>query len=1253
MPETPKKVGDVVDKAIASINFDWDLQLPRLHGGAAEAAESTCALAKRCSARLRYLSFRIDSESLDTILEDFDTRARQLYAKWTFKPLQDDGTLPRFPVTKSLLARDVKRGRVLGLNKLTKDQRDKLLELLDTALEDDYQLARASDSYQRTSTQPSRAASRSISATRRRSPRHPTSEHSLRSLPYELSHAIAVSNSKPELPPPPPPAKMTRKRPSAEPSSDQPRKRKADESAKQTKLNFARPSSAPTSIRPPTPQARSFNAASSSSSSEVFDTPRQSTTSSADTSILYDDETDSQDLLPSQEATELLEDVALQTSFDAASGTSFSFSTNDIPSKLNATFAVAAARLPPGLSFEYMYELQSLALSWRQEPIDIYKGIQKRSKGRTLTPDERNSEYKQLMRFGNLSTPESFGTRAWIPAADLGKEKRRSIQLNAHLNWASKASDPTLFHVSLKAPGVDRSCRFHRIFGGDRFIALRLPFVTYSDLPSYLRPHGLSIFEHLVKWLVTEHNIAGRQWRAFWVDDKPPKPTKDKPSYNKVYLFATSGIGLSEDAANLACRAMSVGDFINHHAPILDNLHSTDLKLFARFKLGLSKTTPTVVLKQHQFRAVEGIIGDDGKSIMNDGCALMSLALAREISRQLGLNEIPTAIQGRISGAKGLWIVDFSKVERANSNDYWIQVSSSQSKIEPHPVQRRTIDEYRQFEVSSYSTPSQPPALNAQFLTVLKDRGVPKTVLEDCLRDHILPYYAELRNAMTDSCLLRSWMQEHHPIPRDREVELLGAFPDGKNEEIMCLLDAGFNGQDQNSPLRELLSSRLREYLSWWVEKVKIMIKESVFLYCIVDPCGVLEEGEVHLSLSTRWMDPQTGISSSYVDGIDGLVARNPANLPSDIQKIRFVFKQEIEHLRDVLIFSSKGKRSLASLLSGGDYDGDQCWACWHPKIVEKFVNYSGGPPDDLTPESCGLTYRAEKLSTVFTSGVDEQSISAFLEKCIDFNLRSPMVGQCTIEHEKLVYQTNLCNEGAIKLGALAAFLVDARKQGLELNASEYAKIRVKCSGKVKLGTPAYKVPDAEAPSRWKSDNIMDYLRFEVASPQRDEILRDFHQTFPRELHHAPHLAYPWTHALKQSRGAAWQQTLAKLKTDVQAVYATYKLLTVNNKADADVSQYSQAVRECFEKYLSIAPLALPDRQSGFSDKDRQHSDWRVLRASCLYSEVTKTRLTWHLAGDELCFLHSQTLGNSIGITSRMYSTMKIDTKAVKSRFAV
>ena len=108
----------------------------------------------------------------------------------------------------------------------------------------------------------------------------------------------------------------------------------------------------------------------------------------------------------------------------------------------------------------------------------------------------------------------------------------------------------------------------------------------------------------------------------------------------------------------------------------------------------------------------------------------------------------------------------------------------------------------------------------------------------------------------------------------------------------------------------------------------------------IADPLAVLEEGEIHFGFSNMFRDPVSGFNDTMLHDIDLLVARLPAHLPSDIQKVmlsgrqmiycpryallsnhysqvRAVFKPELRCYRDVIIFSSKGQESLASKLSG------------------------------------------------------------------------------------------------------------------------------------------------------------------------------------------------------------------------------------------------------------------------------------------------------------------------------------------------
>lgn len=92
---------------------------------------------------------------------------------------------------------------------------------------------------------------------------------------------------------------------------------------------------------------------------------------------------------------------------------------------------------------------------------------------------------------------------------------------------------------------------------------------------------------------------------------------------------------------------------------------------------------------------------------------------------------------------------------------------------------------------------------------------------------------------------------------------------------------------------------------------MNIGVAKSTYAYMVADPLAVLEEGEVHIAFSNLFD------YEHMLHDIDLLVARLPAALPSDVQKVRAVFKPELKIFQDVIVFPSKGERSLADKLSG------------------------------------------------------------------------------------------------------------------------------------------------------------------------------------------------------------------------------------------------------------------------------------------------------------------------------------------------
>ena len=70
---------------------------------------------------------------------------------------------------------------------------------------------------------------------------------------------------------------------------------------------------------------------------------------------------------------------------------------------------------------------------------------------------------------------------------------------------------------------------------------------------------------------------------------------------------------------------------------------------------------------------------------------------------------------------------------------------------------------------------------------------------------------------------------------------------------------------------------------------MKIGIGRSTNALMIADPLDVLQEDEVHLGFSSVFRDERSGFQDTMLDDMYVLVARLPALLPSDIQKVSLI----------------------------------------------------------------------------------------------------------------------------------------------------------------------------------------------------------------------------------------------------------------------------------------------------------------------------------------------------------------------------
>jgi RNA dependent RNA polymerase len=243
------------------------------------------------------------------------------------------------------------------------------------------------------------------------------------------------------------------------------------------------------------------------------------------------------------------------------------------------------------------------------------------------------------------------------------------VNLNGALTW-SKSATGHLFNLTLEPFEKDKSCRFQRAFGGDRFLYLKVPWL--NRLPASLKGQQPNFQRRFQEWLLKEKRFLRRIWRCVHLEAYKPKKTGrrvrvDKEFQYRIVLFAVSGCDIHPKMAPPPSSdpyeyysskgETSVEELVKWFMPVSETAEQNFCKAFARFDLGFSRTTPTIVFRPYQVRKGLDIRADgtpestefDDPSldwtevrkpnydrVMNDGCSRISLGACREIWKKMG-----------------------------------------------------------------------------------------------------------------------------------------------------------------------------------------------------------------------------------------------------------------------------------------------------------------------------------------------------------------------------------------------------------------------------------------------------------------------------------------------------------------------------------------------------------------------------------------------------------------------------------------
>ncbi|KAG8979723.1 hypothetical protein FRB94_010185 [Tulasnella sp. JGI-2019a] len=618
------------------------------------------------------------------------------------------------------------------------------------------------------------------------------------------------------------------------------------------------------------------------------------------------------------------------------------------------------------------------------------------------------------------------------------------------------------YRIELRQQEIrSKSHRIARRFGSRRLIQLKLPDLTKA------KDQDRAI---IAKLLQKGFLLHGRIFRAFSGHD------------GSIHLIETNENFGRRSVANMGdSRRMSFVDFIQWFNPMSLNSRQLVCKWRARFALGLSTSVPALIFQERNIFYVRDIVSPshdpasgkpESHHVMTDGCGRINRTALRAIQKHRSLPQTPIAVQARIAGAKGLWILD--PTDTSDEPKIWITDSQVKIKytakhLEDDPS-KRILDLLRVNHTKSGCQLSTQPVLN------FSHNGIPNEVFidlfQDGLKDQVDAFIQEWQQE--DSHTLwatvfsksglsqirktrgeRGSLRAHFGPSSDSQDSadsdiadsdtLLDPYaavsgPDPYSgwaseplgEQIVYLLEAGF--LPRNCPvLARALKMMMKSEVMKMIKPCRIPIKKSAEAFVVPDFLGVLEAGEVYFRASQSCDLVDDTVSQDGILTGSIIIFRYPARTPSDCRLVTAVNRRELFCFTDVLVFSTKGERSGASILAGGDYDGDTVHMVSESRLVDCFTNADlsfADPPKDFyanTEQSLGdVDSYCDRLCEMSDVERCWELQATLVEGCT----RSPLVGLYSVWTDLSAYMNGYDHPETHYLANMFSLELDSAKSG-------------------------------------------------------------------------------------------------------------------------------------------------------------------------------------------------------------------------------
>ncbi|KAK4504775.1 hypothetical protein PRZ48_002737 [Zasmidium cellare] len=825
-----------------------------------------------------------------------------------------------------------------------------------------------------------------------------------------------------------------------------------------------------------------------------------------------------------------------------------------------------------------------------------------------------------------------------------------------------------LFNLMLQPPTKGRTSDLQRQFGCDRIMYVDIP--DLNKPPEFLK--GRNLIDKFEKMAKTPQTFLGRRWIQLLIKPhkrkKKPLSRTAKPDAFRILFFAVDD-------------GIKIPEVIHYMIPFHENAGQTARKLYSRLELFTSSSTAGITFTPEDIafgvqdqiatsdpsdtRFLDPALRNDfkeprvSKREMSDGCREISHYAMCKIAEVLGCAELPSAVQGRIAGSKGIWYRKpdpnyYGKSDKPPGPHIWI--AKTQIKVKRDSLfgcDSGTLT----LNVKKPNSMARSSLAHMGFLPILEDRGVPRENIFDVTRSNMRDHSDELEVALTSPSPMpmRRWMHQRNELweerGRDTGIQTVGDFPKSREEAIIMLLEAGFV-PSQDAFLAREINMMITDMLNVERKKFKIPLAASTTLTGIADPEGCLEPGEIHVHFSPSFKDRVSGELRTIMHKMEGLIARNPAMAPWDMQRVRIVFRPELHYLPNMVILSAKGKRPLAELLQGGDYDGDTFWVTWDQRLVSQFKN-APAPWDPPSPEYFGIKTDDRRLHNFVTDPESEVEWCNFLGEMSAARLRPDLLGTVTLLHERVTYmQGCIDSKQALYLTHLHDRLVDADKQGYIFTHADLEHFKRKIGLPKNLPTPRHwkytkmneENDDVTAVgTRAVHGNIIDDIFSKVIQPAVDQTLHRVNEILRVATHPDPHLTKLFDETWNSAgKGSIERQELAALEDKFQPmrdIWITHQ----------KVWHFDDLVTRLRAQYVQIKPTNQSDplmiewmRREGF-----KLTTWERLKASAFakwqYRGTSPGKFVFSIAGRELCHLKVDQVGQSRPITEEAWCNMKIN----------